>query len=140
MRHKRVWKACERCRIKKTKVASSGGHHASSTMTLSPPSLVYDFFTYSAPSTDSHPNTPPSQHVPASFTTAMQAPSMVYDDQFVQSTGTFAGMDMLSYRQLESELGTVKPHVLSYAIPEVIPGVDNPMVYSTFDLEGMGLW
>lgn len=123
------------------KVAFGGGRQASSTMTLSPASLTYDSFDgYSAPSTDSLPSTTsPAQHVPASFAPWMRAPSMGYDQQFIQPTGAFAGMDMLNQGLLESEFGTIKPHVLSCPNPEVMLGIGDPMIYSGFDPEGMRL-
>ncbi|KAG8166528.1 hypothetical protein KVR01_002217 [Diaporthe batatas] len=122
------------------KAAFGGGRQASSTMTLSPASLTYDSFDgYSAPSTDSLPSTSPAQHVPASFAPWMRAPSMGYEQQFIQTTGAFAGMDMLNQGLLESEFGTIKPHVLSCPNPEVMLGIGDPMIYSGFDPEGMRL-
>ncbi|KAL1876301.1 Fluconazole resistance protein 1 [Diaporthe australafricana] len=122
------------------KVAFGGGRQASSTMTLSPASLTYDSFDgYSAPSTESLPSTSPSHQVPASFAPWMRGPSMGYDPQFIQPTGAFAGMDMLNQGLLESEFGTIKPHVLSCPNPEVMLGMGDPMIYSGFDPEAMRL-
>jgi hypothetical protein len=117
-----------------------GGRQASSAVTLSPASLTYDSFDgYSAPSTDSLPSTSPAQQVPGSFAPWMRGPPMGYDQQFIQPTGAFAGMDMLNQGLLESEFGTIKPHVLSCPNPEVMLGIGDPMIYSGYDPEGMRL-
>jgi hypothetical protein len=64
---------------------------------------------------------------------------MGYDQQFIQPTGAFSGMDIINKGLLESKFGTIKPHVLSCANPEIMLGVVDPMIYSVFDLEGMQL-
>lgn len=130
------------------KAAFGGGRAgpASSTMTLSPASLTYDSFdTYSASASEGLPSSAsPTNPIPPTFAPWMRPPPTAgampsFDSaQFVQPPGTFS-MDMFSQGLLESEFGTVKPHVLSCPNPEVMMGVGDPMIFSGFDAEAMRL-
>lgn len=59
--------------------------------------------------------------------------------QYLQQSGALRNMDMLSQGLLESEFGTIKPHVLSCANPEVMMGMGDPMMYSGFEGDSMPL-
>ena len=64
--------------------------------------------------------------------------------QFLQQPGGAAAqmqnnMDMLNQGLLESEFGTIKPHVLSCANPEVMMGMGDPMIYAGYENESMRL-
>ena len=121
--------------------AAFGGGGPGSNTTLSPASLTYDSFdNYSAPSTESLPSaTSPTNPVPTSFAPWMRPASMGFNSQFIQQSGAFAGMDMLNQGLLESEFGTIKPHVVSCPNPEVMMGLGDPMIYAGFDPEAMRL-
>lgn len=58
---------------------------------------------------------------------------------FLQQTGGMQNMDLLNQGLVESEFGTIKPHVLSIANPEVMMGMGDPMIYSGYDGEPMRL-
>ncbi|KAF3765130.1 hypothetical protein M406DRAFT_346877 [Cryphonectria parasitica EP155] len=124
--------------------AAFGGGRASSTMTLSPASLTYDSFdSYSAPPSEGLPSaTSPTNPIPPTFAPWMRPSAMAFSNtppQFVQSSGSFVGMDMLNQGLLESEFGTIKPHVLNCPNPEVMMGMGDPMIYSGFDADSMRL-
>ncbi|KAM0561154.1 hypothetical protein ACHAPJ_003658 [Fusarium lateritium] len=56
-----------------------------------------------------------------------------------QQNGMMANMDLLNQGLVESEFGTIKPHVLSCPNPEVMLGMGDPMIYSGYDGEPMRL-
>ncbi|KAF4986672.1 hypothetical protein FGRMN_10724 [Fusarium graminum] len=56
-----------------------------------------------------------------------------------QQNGMLANLDMLNQGLVESEFGTIKPHVLSCPNPEVMLGMGDPMIYSGYDGEPMRL-
>ncbi|KAH6974078.1 hypothetical protein EDB80DRAFT_595496 [Ilyonectria destructans] len=56
---------------------------------------------------------------------------------FLQRPGVLGSMDILYQGLLESEFGTINPHVLSCPNPEVMMGMDDPMIYSGYDGEPM---
>jgi hypothetical protein len=56
-----------------------------------------------------------------------------------QQNSMMANMDMLNQGLVESEFGTIKPHVLSCPNPEVMLGMGDPMIYSGYDGEPMRL-
>jgi hypothetical protein len=58
--------------------------------------------------------------------------------QFLQA-GVMQNMDMLNQGLVESEFGTIKPHVLSCPNPEVMMGMGDPMIYPGYDGEPMRL-
>lgn len=58
---------------------------------------------------------------------------------FLQQAGALQSMDMLNQGLVESEFGTIKPHVISCPNPEVMMGMGDPMIYSGFDGEPMRL-
>jgi hypothetical protein len=64
--------------------------------------------------------------------------SMEVSSQFFQQSG-YTNVDMLNQGLLESEFGTLKPHVLSCPNPEVMMGMGDPMIYSGYDGEPMRL-
>lgn len=128
---------------RKAAFGGPGGGPGSNT-TLSPASLSYDSFdNYSAPSSEGLPSaTSPTNPMPTSFAPWMRGPpsaaSMGFgSSQFIQQSGAFAGMDMLNQGLLESEFGTIKPHVVSCPNPEVMMGLGDPMIYAGFDPEAM---
>lgn len=133
---------------RKAAFGGGGGAH-SNTTTMSPVSLAYDSFdNYSAPSTESIPSAASPSSIAAnpamppatagsSFAPWMRPASMGFNSQFIQSSGAFAGVDMLNQGLLESEFGTIKPHVVSCPNPEVMMGLGDPMIYSGFDPEAM---
>jgi hypothetical protein len=104
-------------------------------------------FEYNATPTEVDANAMfPSQSpsVPA-FTSAWQTNSLSQANpndlamHFLQQSGSLQNMDMLSQGLLESEFGTIKPHVLSCSNPEVMMGMGDPMIYSGFDGEALRL-
>lgn len=129
--------------------AAFGGGPASSTVTLSPASLSYDSFdSYSGPGSENLPSAAsPTNPIPTTFAPWMrppppptQATAMGFNSPFVQQSGAFAGMDMLNQGLLESEFGTIKPHMLNCPNPEVMMGVGDPMIFSGFsDADAMRL-
>lgn len=56
---------------------------------------------------------------------------------FLQQNNSLQNMDMLNQGLLESEFGTIKPHILSCPNPEVMMGMGDPMIYSGYDGEPM---
>ncbi|KAH6894089.1 hypothetical protein B0T10DRAFT_398473 [Thelonectria olida] len=58
--------------------------------------------------------------------------------QFLQA-GVMQNMDMLNQGLVESEFGTIKPHVLSCPNPEVMMGMGDPMIYPGYDADPMRL-
>ncbi|EGY13643.1 uncharacterized protein VDAG_00325 [Verticillium dahliae VdLs.17] len=59
--------------------------------------------------------------------------------QFLQQSGALTNMDMLNQGLMESEFGTIKPHMLSCPNPEVMMGMGDPMMYGGYDAESMRL-
>lgn len=131
------------------KAAFGGGGPASSTMTLSPASLTYDSFeNYSGPASDGLPSAAsPTNPMPPTFAPWIRQPPPVphattampgFDSQqFVQPSAAFSSMVMLNQGLVESEFGTIKPHVLDCPNPEVMMGMGDPMMYSGFDVDPM---
>ncbi|KAH8662029.1 hypothetical protein BX600DRAFT_308705 [Xylariales sp. PMI_506] len=62
--------------------------------------------------------------------TAMDIPP-----QFMQQMDINMADMMLSQGLVESEFGTIKPHVLSCPNPEVMLGVGDPMIYSGYNVD-----
>jgi hypothetical protein len=52
---------------------------------------------------------------------------------------SFLDMDMLNQGLIESNFGTIKPHVLSCPNPEVMMGMGDPMIFSGYDAESLRL-
>ncbi|KAK1701287.1 hypothetical protein BDP55DRAFT_538000 [Colletotrichum godetiae] len=65
--------------------------------------------------------------------------SMDLAQQFFQHPGALTNMDMLNQGLIESEFGTIKPHVLNCPNPEVMMGMGDPMIYGGYDGEPMRL-
>lgn len=68
-----------------------------------------------------------------------QQPSNDMTMHFLQQAGALQSMDMLNQGLVESEFGTIKPHIISCPNPEVMMGMGDPMIYSGFDGEPMRL-
>lgn len=75
---------------------------------------------------------------PAQWTTGRVA-SMDLSQQFIPTTGSMNHMDLLNQGLMESEFGTIKPHMLSCPNPDVMMGMGDPMIYSGYDAEPMRL-
>ncbi|KAF4975429.1 hypothetical protein FZEAL_7777 [Fusarium zealandicum] len=120
------------------------GH--SNAMTLSPQSFTgsSDFdFAPPPPEIDAStlfPSQSPSMSNFPAWSMAKPQPSDL-TMQFLQQqhNGMLANMDLLNQGLVESEFGTIKPHVLSCANPEVMMGMGDPMIYSGYDGEPMRL-
>lgn len=120
---------------RKVAFGGGGGGAGSSVLTLSPASLSYDSF-------DSYPASEglPSATSPSTNTFApwlRPPPAMGFSGPQYQPTGPYVGMDMLNQGLLESEFGTIKPHVVSCPNPEVMLGLGDPMIYSGFDADAL---
>jgi len=110
-------------------------------MTMSPQSLTYnEFEVNSTVSSDGFASQSPS--IPASFDSWLSRPSsmefpqrLLPPDSFMSINPTSINMDLLGQGLLESNFGTIKPHVLSCANPEVMMGMGDPMIYSGYDQE-----
>ena len=63
--------------------------------------------------------------------------SMDMAPQFMQNMDVDMAEMMLNQGLIESEFGTIKPHVLSCANPEAMLGVGDPMIYSGYNMESM---
>lgn len=120
------------------------GSHNTNGMTLSPQSFTSSHdFDFSAP--------PPEMDAAALF--PAQSPSIPnfpawtmnkpqsndLTMQFLQQASVMQNMDLLNQGLVESEFGTIKPHVLSCPNPEVMMGMGDPMIYSGYDGEPMRL-
>ena len=107
------------------------------TVTTSPQSLTYTDFDVGSLPSESFPCQSPS------FETSpwMSRPaSMDFgSNRFLQQPGPYMGMDMLSQGLLESNFGTIKPHVVSCANSGVMMGMGDPMIYSGYDPEALRL-
>jgi hypothetical protein len=58
---------------------------------------------------------------------------------FLDQASSYSSMDMLSQGLLESEFGSLKPHVVPYQNREVMLGMGDPMMYAGYDEETMRL-
>ncbi|KAJ3467235.1 hypothetical protein MRS44_004799 [Fusarium solani] len=118
----------------------------SNAMTLSPQSFTgsSDFdFAPPPPEIDASamfPSQSPSMSSFPAWSMAKPQPSDL-TMQFLQQqqNGMMANMDLLNQGLVESEFGTIKPHVLSCPNPEVMMGMGDPMIYSGYDGEPMRL-
>lgn len=124
--------------------AAFGSNNA---ITLSPQSFTTNQdFEYTSTPTDVDPNVMfPSQSpsIPAfptwPSTSLSQANPNDLTMHFLQQPSSLQNIDMLNQGLLESEFGTIKPHVLSCPNPEVMMGMGDPMIYSGYDGEAMRL-
>ncbi|KAK6069665.1 Fluconazole resistance protein 1-like protein 1 [Seiridium cupressi] len=57
--------------------------------------------------------------------------------QFMQQMDMNMADIMLSQGLVESEFGTIKPHILSCPNPEVMLGVGDPMIYSGYSMDAL---
>jgi hypothetical protein len=112
-------------------------------VTLSPQSMTYnDFEVNSAVSSDAFSSQSPS--IPASYDSWLSRPtSMDFSQRLLPADPYLAmstmNMDLLNQGLLESNFGTIKPHVLSCANPEVMMGMGDPMIYSGYDADQLRL-
>ncbi|KAL0937676.1 uncharacterized protein CTRU02_207407 [Colletotrichum truncatum] len=86
-------------------------------------------------------NQSPSINTYPQWTMPRQAapPPIDLSQQFFQHNNALTSMDMLNQGLIESEFGTIKPHVLSCPNPEVMMGMGDPMIYGGYDGEPMRL-
>jgi len=112
-------------------------------VTMSPQSLAYnEFEVNSAVSSDTFSSQSPS--IPASYDSWLSRPtSMDFSQRLLPADPYLAmntmNMDLLNQGLLESNFGTIKPHVLSCANPEVMMGMGDPMIYSGYDADQLRL-
>ncbi|KAK7914466.1 hypothetical protein PG985_012169 [Apiospora marii] len=57
--------------------------------------------------------------------------------QYIQNMDVDMAEMMLNQGLVESEFGTIKPHMLSCPNPEVMLGVGDPMIYSGYNMESL---
>lgn len=128
--------------------AAFGSGNSSNAMTLSPQSFAgssnSDFdFAPPPPEIDTSLMFPSQSPSMSNFPEwSMVAPKAQPDEltmQFLQQPGVLGSMDMLNQGLVESEFGTIKPHVLSCPNPQVMMGMGDPMIYSGYDGEPMRL-
>jgi hypothetical protein len=115
--------------------AAFGGSNA---VTMSPQSLTYtDFDVSSTAPSESFPA--PSPTMPSGFPSWISRPTSMdfasAGQPFIADGSAFMDMDMLNQGLLESNFGTIKPHVLSCPNPEVMLGMGDPMIYSGYDAD-----
>lgn len=121
-----------------------GGRGATSTLSMSPQSLTYsDFDLSSTTPSDGFSGQAQRPPLPTAFSSWMgRAPALgdFNTQQFLPGApSSFLDMDMLNQGLLESNFGTIKPHVLSCPNPEVMMGMGDPMIYSGYDAESLRL-
>ncbi|KAK3991213.1 hypothetical protein QBC44DRAFT_287378 [Cladorrhinum sp. PSN332] len=114
------------------KAAFGGG--ANSAVTMSPASLNYSDFDsmQAAAAAAAAAGLPPDYGWVNRPTTAMDYATPA--GPFIAG-GSYLNMDMLNQGLIESNFGTIKPHVLSCPNPEVMLGMGDPMMYSGYDAE-----
>lgn len=83
--------------------------------------------------------TQPMTGYPPQWATAPRVTSMDLSQQYLPTNAPMNGMDFLSQGLMDSEFGTIKPHMLSSPNPEVMMGMGDPMMFSGFDTEPMRL-
>lgn len=59
--------------------------------------------------------------------------------QFTQQPSSLQNMAMLNQGMLDSDFGTIKPDYLSCPNPDVMMGMNDPMIYAGFENESMRL-
>lgn len=74
---------------------------------------------------------------PAAATSAMAFAQRFAALSSPSSLAPYMDLDMLNQGLLESNFGTIKPHVVSCPNPEVMMGVGDPMIFSGYDPEVM---
>lgn len=113
-------------------------------VTMSPQSLTYNEFDSNSAVSSSDTFSSQSPSVPGSYDPWLSRPtSMAFPQQMLPPDPYLAmnsvNMDLLNQGLLESNFGTIKPHVLSCANPEVMMGMGDPMIYSGYDAEQLRL-
>ncbi|KAK7962530.1 uncharacterized protein PG986_003355 [Apiospora aurea] len=124
------------------KVLMSGRNNV---QTLSPQSFTSynDFDPNTVPTTDYDPaaaifpvQSPTGPTSYPSWNMARPA-SMDMPPQYIQNMDVDMAEMMLNQGLVESEFGTIKPHMLSCPNPEVMLGVGDPMIYSGYNIESL---
>ncbi|KAI0125237.1 hypothetical protein BJ170DRAFT_584474 [Xylariales sp. AK1849] len=111
--------------------------------TLSPQSYTYnDFEAANSIPTELNPSTmfpvqSPSGPAPYATWNMARPASMEMPPQYMQQMDLNMSDMMLSQGLVESEFGTIKPHILSCPNPEVMLGVGDPMMYSGFNMDSL---
>jgi hypothetical protein len=114
---------------------------------MSPQSLTRNdsFDIAPAVASDFVPTTTQSPTIPQAFDPWMSRPTsmdftqnLIQPETFMTMSSTM-NMDLLNQGLVESNFGTIKPHVLSCPNPEVMLGMGDPMIYSGFDPEALRL-
>ena len=120
------------------------GRSHGTALSMSPQSLSYgsDFDLATSTPSDRFTSQPPP--LPTAFSSWISRPTSMGDfnapTSFVPGgPPPYLDMDMLNQGLLESNFGTIKPHVLSCPNPEVMMGMGDPMIYAGYDAETMGL-
>lgn len=119
------------------------GRGAATALSMSPQSLTYSDFDLASSTPSERFPSQPQTAMPPTFATWMGRPTSMNDfatPSFVPgNTGPYLDMDMLNQGLLESNFGTIKPHVLSCPNPEVMMGMGDPMIYSGYDPDSLRL-
>ena len=112
-------------------------------VTMSPQSMTYTEFDTGTP--DSFPGQSPAigsfPHSWGAAPSGRQAGSIdLANQQFLAASGQYMDMDLLNQSLLEAQgFGTIKPHVLSCPNPDVMLGIEDPMMYAGYDTEMLRL-
>ena len=110
--------------------------------TLSPQSLTYsDFDGSSMGAADMESGSVSAGGVfsahPASAPTSYPPWGMEMPPSFMPQMDVNMAELMLSQGLVESEFGTIKPHMVSCPNPEVMLGVGDPMIYSGYSMDNL---
>jgi hypothetical protein len=109
----------------------------------SPQSLAYTDFDANPSESFGSEQSPTANNV-LPYTSDWLSSSLGMADQrmLLQQSGaasSYLDIDLLNQGLLESNFGTIKPHVLSCPNPEVMMGVGDPMIYGGYDPEALRL-
>ncbi|KAH8882662.1 hypothetical protein GQ53DRAFT_665490 [Thozetella sp. PMI_491] len=117
------------------------GSASAGSVAMSPRSMTYNDFDTSTP--DSFPGHSPALaggFSPAWPTSRGGGSIDLSSQQFLASGGQYMDIDLLNQSLLEAQgYGTIKPHVLSCPNPDVMLGIEDPMMYTGYDAELMRL-
>lgn len=119
--------------------AAFGGHNA---MTMSPSSFAgssTDFEFSHAPPAAMFQSQSPSLPTYSDWTMPKAESQNDLTMHFLRQAGLIQNMDVLNQGLVESDFGTIKPHVLSCPNPEVMMGMGDPMIYPGYEGEPMRL-
>ncbi|KAI2614992.1 hypothetical protein GGR54DRAFT_313895 [Hypoxylon sp. NC1633] len=79
----------------------------------------------------------PSAPAPFQSWNMSRPSSMDIPPQYIQGMDLDMAEMMLSQGLVESEFGTIKPHMIQCPNPEVMLGVGDPMIYSGYNMESL---